>query len=72
MQYDASIEREQTFWRGEQWIDVDLGDPGLFDHQLTEADQQIFQCRQCLRAYVRERPSGRENLGLLHHALGQR
>ncbi len=49
IEHDASIQREQTFVRGEQRIDIDFLDPGLFGHQVTEADQQFSQGRKIHR-----------------------
>ena len=43
VQDHARIERDDLFRRNEQRIDVDFLNPALFDDQLAEAHQQVFQ-----------------------------
>ncbi len=40
---DARVEGEQSLGRGEQRVDVDLGDPALLDDEQAEADEQLLQ-----------------------------
>ncbi len=37
---DPGIEGDDPLWRGEQRVDVDLGDARLLGHELAEPDQQ--------------------------------
>ena len=72
MHHDARIERQQPLRRRQQRVDVDLLDPRLLDHQLAEAHQQLFQRREVHRLAAAHALQRREDLGLLHHAPGQR
>src|SRR6266849_1499333 len=69
---DASIEGDQPFRRREQWIDIDLFDPGLFNHKPAEAHHKLVEIGQGHRpspAYAFERS---EDASLLHHSPRKR
>ena len=74
VQDHARIQRDDLFRRNEQRIDVDFLDPALFDDQLAEAHQQVFQCGADQSAARPRNPffSARVNLCSLHQPSRQR
>ena len=50
---------------------TDLLDPGLFDNQLAEANQQAFQRLKVHRLAAADSLERLIDLGLLHHAARQ-
>src|SRR5262245_42157247 len=43
MNNHSCVERNQTLGRGQQRVDINLSDPGLFHHQLTESHQKLLE-----------------------------
>src|SRR5579872_261211 len=71
MQQDACIESEQVNGSREQWIDVDFLDPGLFDHELAETDENLLEGFQIHRLSAADALERCEYLCLLHQSLRQ-
>ena len=72
VQDNPSVKRHDTVRPGEQGIDVDFLDSGLFDDKLAEAHHQPFQ-RIHVHGFAPAHALQRlEDLGPLHHAPGQR
>src|SRR5689334_3581219 len=42
MKYNASVQRNQHIWSGKQWINLNVSDSRIFNYQLAETDQQLF------------------------------
>ena len=72
VQHDAGVEGDQAVRRSEQRVDVDLLDPALLDDELAEADQQLLERGEVHRLAAADAFEGLVDLGLLHHAAGQR
>ena len=73
MEDHPGVERDQPSGRGEQRVDVDLLDPGVFDHQPAEPDQQPLQRAEIDGSVTA--PDALQELedpGLLHHPPRQR
>ena len=72
MQHDARVERQQALGRGQQRVDVDLLDPRLLDHELAEADEQLFQAGEVHRRAATHAFERLVDLRLFHHAARER
>ena len=72
MHHHARVERKQLLRCRQQRIDVDFFNPGLFHHQLAEAQQHPLESNQVHRLASPHAGQRRVDSGLLHQALSQR